>query len=209
MENDGSRSVGSVMATCVPTLTEAETVAFCKLCSWAYEVWATHRAFQDDERVGSQPGRKHAYFLNRLSAITQEYCLQQLVKLHDRPAQHGRDNLTISYVIERGDWDTTTLAELQRLRHSLDELVEHIRPARNRILAHNDRDTIIGGESLGGFRVGQDDAYFVTLQRFVDLVHDRVVGGPYPFDDFAAVDADAFIEAVLGTANDDDGATLD
>jgi len=208
MESGESQSSRSADFAFMSTLTRTETIAFCQLCSWAYGVWSIHRAFQDDKRVESQFARRHAHFLNRLSAITQEYCLQQLVKLHDRATQSGRANLTISYVVERGDWDTTTLAELERLRDSLEELVDHVRVARNRILAHNDRDTILAGEPLGSFPEGKDDAYFEALQRFVNVVHDGVIGGPYPFDDLAAVDAEAFIDAFVGQAKQSRSAEL-
>lgn len=47
---------------------------------------------------------KHAYFLQNLSIITQEYALLQLAKLHDPPGKCEAANLTIAYFVKFGKW---------------------------------------------------------------------------------------------------------
>jgi len=41
-----------------------------------------------------------------------------------------------------------------------------------------------------------DRRYFVLLQDFVNIVHDKAVGGPFEFGRFAESDARAFLDAL-------------
>ena len=133
--------------------------------------------------------RRHADSLNRLSIITQEYSLHQLAKLHDPAVQGKGINLGIDYVIEFGAWDDPTLTVLRRLKTDLETLADLIRPARNKALAHNDLATLLAIKGVGAFPADADVKYFRALQEFVDVVHKGVVGGPYPFAEFARRDA--------------------
>jgi hypothetical protein len=172
-------------------------VEFCKLCSWTHEVWQFHRAlFDDNPLMGTPVLRPHAYTLSRLSTITQEYSLHQLTKLHDPAIQGKSINLSINYVIEYGAWDATTLAALRDFKAQLDSLEELIRTARNKILAHNDLATILAKADVGGFPANADVNYFSALQQFADIVHDKVVGGPYPFSEFSHRDAEQLMSAL-------------
>lgn len=48
--------------------------------------------------------------------------------------------------------------------------------------------------SLGEFREGLDEEYFATLQKLVNVVHEKWLGGPYPFDDLVGTDVDEFLD---------------
>ena len=56
------------------------------------------------------------------------------------------------------------------------------------------------GENLGEFRGGEDDAYFEALQKFVNIVHEQYVGGPFPFDDLTKNDVEVFMAAFIAGA---------
>jgi hypothetical protein len=86
---------------------------------------------------------------------------------------------------------------LERLRTSLEELYRDVKPVRSKVLAHNDRDTALADVSLGAFPSGKDEMYFDDLQRFVNLVHEKSIGGPYPFHEFAKADARLVIDDLL------------
>lgn len=140
-----------------PQLTRDDVHAFCQLCSWTVEAWSTHRAFQDHAALNGTLVRNHAYLLNRLSAITPECTLQQIMKLHDPAQTGGRDNLSISFVVEAGNWDSSTRDALDSMKRELDVFAECLRVARNRLLSHNDREVILAGVPIGGFPQGADD----------------------------------------------------
>jgi len=171
-------------------LSEAVVVSFCKLCDWTYEVWLTHRTLYDDNAdVDALMTGPYSEVFARLNHVSREYVLHQIVKLHDRPVQRDCINLSLRYVIDYGGWDGGTLAELEALFGKLEALASCIRLARNKLLSHNSLETILKDEPLGTFAKDDDCRYFETLQKFVDVVHDKVVGGPYPFNDLARSDA--------------------
>jgi len=77
--------------------------------------------------------------------------------------------------VEYGGWDAKTEGRLRGLLNDLSELHQRIRPARNRLLGHNDLSTILADVPIGKFEAGLDDRYFDALQSFASLV--RETGG--------------------------------
>lgn len=173
-----------------PALTPPIAVEFCKLCNWVYECWATHRSiFDDNPEIESMMKAKCGDLLGRLSIITQEYSLHQMAKLHDPALQQASVNLTVEYVLIYGGWNDATTSRLQALSQRLHKLERAIRPARHKLLAHNDLTTILDERPSGAFQKDADIEYFDALQEFVNIVHDNMVGGPYPFNTIATNDA--------------------
>lgn len=166
---------------------------FCELCNWAYEVWCTHRKLFDDNTFQEQTIGKSTYFTNRLSIITQEYCLQQIVKLHDRAIMRDSINLTIDFIKRFGEWDDDEKEKVASICDRLNVLFNKIKTARNKVIAHNDLETLIQGETLGDFPENLDRQYFQALQELADIVHSKWIGGPYPFNDLAEADVEEFL----------------
>lgn len=176
---------------------------FCKLCQWAHTVWYIHRTFEnnlDDEVVNKRS--RCPYVLHDISIITQEYVLLQIAKLHDPAVQNGKNNLTIEYVIRFGGWDNETLSKLSNLEGELAYLKDKIKPARNKILSHNDLETILNDTVLGNFDKDADKEYFENLQKFANIIHDKVVGGPYILDNsMVKNDARTLVDIIMGKTN--------
>lgn len=166
---------------------------FCELCDWTYQAWVTHKVLFDSNPNPENSIGRSPYFTDRLAIITQEYALQQIARLHDPWCQRDSVNLTISYIVENGCWgnDKTRIDEIAS---KLNDLYETIKPARNKILSHNDRDVLLQDAALGSFTEGDDDRYFEDLQCLVNEVHQRWIGGPFPFNDLAKADALEFID---------------
>ena len=180
---------------CIGKMTNFDNKAarkFCELCDWTYEVWVTHKCLFDDNPAPETNIGLSPWFAHRLSVITQEYALLQIAKLHDRGEQRGSKNLTIDYVVKCGDWGAREPV-VREMADRLEALSAKIRSARNRILSHNDLDTVMKNATLGDFTEGEDDKYFAVLQELVNTVHDSWVGGPFPFNDIAKADAFEFL----------------
>ena len=172
---------------------------FCKLCNWAYESWITYRTtFDDNPNIEKLRTSECSEYFTRLRDIMHEYVLLQLMKLHD-PAVMGNDiNLTFEYVINYGGWNQQTVLELRNLLNTLNRLKESIKPARNKVLCHNDLKAIIDNLPLGEFDKDKDAEYFDALQKFVNLIY----GEPYPFNDLSKVDANIFLEYFVIAADE-------
>lgn len=150
---------------------------FCVLCQWARTVWDIHKTIQDNLYPELLKRLRCPYVLSDFSIITQEYCLLQIVKLHDPALQNGKINLSIDYVIRFGGWDDDTLVELRELEKKLSELKEKIISTRNKVISHNDLETILKGKVHGAFAKDKDIEYFENLQKFVNILHEKVRGG--------------------------------
>jgi AbiU2 len=178
-------------------LSASVVVEFCTLCDWAHEVWLNHRELFDNNPRASELMNSFAgEELGRLSIISQEYSLLQIVKLHDKAVMSGKATLGINYVLTYGGWSDSVGDRLEELARKLDGFASQLRDVRNKSLSHNDLATIVAGATLGEFSNGADEEYFKALQEFVNTVHDEVIGGPWPLNDLVKNDVAAFL-AVL------------
>lgn len=167
-------------------------IKFCELCNSAYEAWVTHKVLFDENQTPAKNIGKSAYFTARLSIITQEYSLQQIAKLHDPAIQGNSLNLTVDYIVRFGQWGERT-DHIKAIHDKLLDFWAHLKPARNKALAHNDLEALMAGASLGSFPEGEDREYFEALQALVNEVHEKWLDGPYPFNDLAEADVREFL----------------
>lgn len=178
-------------------LSASVVVEFCKLCGWAYETWLNHRELFDQNPRAAELQKSWAGdAMARLSVISQEYALLQVVKLHDRAVVSGNVTLGIDYVLTYGGWPNSVRTHLEALAAELNAFASQLRDARNKSLSHNDLAAIVAGATLGAFTNGADEKYFKVLQEFVNTVHNQVIGGPWPFDDLVENDAGAFLATI-------------
>lgn len=181
----------------MPALSIQLVKEFCKLCNWAYEVWLNHRCLFDDNPLAKELQQSlAAEALYRLHAISHEYCLLQVTKLHDNAVVSGEVTLGIDYIIKYGGWEPSTLNRLKELSKNLDNFAKNLRKVRNKLLSHNDLAAVLSGGSLGEFEEGHDIQYFSELQNFVNLIHDEVVGGPFPFNNLVENDVVALMSII-------------
>ena len=184
------------------TLSPGIIEKFCKICNWSYESWVTYRTtFDDNPNIEKLRTSECSEYFTRLRDIMHEYTLLQLMKLHDPVVMGNSINLTLEYVINYGGWDQKTVLELKSLLNTLNRLMpikEYIKPARNKVLCHNELKAIIDNLPLGKFDEGKDVEYFDTLQKFVNLIY----GEPYPFNDLAKNDGKIFCNLFVNAADE-------
>ena len=171
---------------------------FCYLCDRAHELWLHHLELFDNNTRADELNK--ASFtgdeFRRLSIISHEYSMLQIVKLHDPAVIRGDITLGINCVLTYGDWSDCVRARLEELAKELNGFASPLRGPRNKILTHNDLDTIKAGATLGAFTEGADKKYFKALKEFANTVHEEVVGGPWAFDDGVRSDVAAFLDAI-------------
>lgn len=183
---------------------------FCELCDQTYKVWITKRTICDDNlKLDVLNDLKCANFLNYINDILQEYMLLQIIKLHDPEKQFNHENLTLEYIVNHIDeWKTAgdslakesfkKIAELKELKQDLDDLfIDQIKPARMKILCHNDLETTLNNLNLGEFEENIDQTYFIKLQNFVNILHELFIGGKFPFFSIAQNEAEAFLSCLM------------
>src|ERR1035441_3285595 len=158
------------MTKSMHALSDSIVLEFCELCDWAHQVWLNHRELFDNNQRATELMKSFAREeLVRLSIISHEYSLLQIVKLHDRAVMNGNITLGIDYMLTYGGWSDSVRSRLEELAKELSGLARYLLGARNKILSHNDLATIVAGAALGDFPDGDDEKYFKALQEFVDI----------------------------------------
>lgn len=178
-------------------LSASVVVEFCKLCDRAHEAWLNHlELFDNNPRAAELMKSFAAEELARLSIISHEYSLLQIVKLHDSAVMNGKITLGIDYMLTYGGWSDSVRPRLEDMAKELNGFASQLRGVRNKLLSHNDLAAIVAGAPLGEFAKGADEKYFKALQEFVQTVHEEVVGGPWLFNDLVKNDVAAFLEMI-------------
>jgi hypothetical protein len=117
--------------------------------------------------------------LGDIARVLKEYLILQVCKLTDRGKDHhGNENISIEFFKER----VNVLITPQKLR-SLNELAERLcafgtklKPARDKIISHFDRQTTHRGKALGGVDADEWNRFWGDLQEFVKILGERCLG---------------------------------
>lgn len=171
--------------------TQKDAEDFFNACQWAYECWVTCANFLESlpEYLFQECGisaqdlldTPHGSCLHRLHLIGGEYIVLQISKLHDPHKQGQNENLSISFFSKQKCWTGHEKVKIDKIVSELDRFYQSIEPARNKIIAHNDRSTFRKNAALGGFVQGHDEKYFEALARLCSMIQDKFCksGGLY------------------------------
>ncbi len=180
----------------MPQLCREVVEQFEQQCIWAHQSWQTRVCLFDtipNLAMFQQPHYEH--FFHRLSIILQEYWMQQVAKLHDPSGSSGQHNLSVDYILERGDWSADTKALLTELRDKMLPFAAKMKTPRNKLLAHNDVSAILSATELGAFDQGEDVEYFKNLRTFTETVVTTALGQHFFYDNKIPADIDLFAQA--------------
>ena len=102
-----------------------------------------------------------------------------------RPRSHSRlqkfyENFTVAYLVENICWpNEDIMKELESLKRITEDFRSYIKSARNKLLAHLDREAVLSGEPLGAFPEGKDKTFFDALQKICNIAHEACFGTIY------------------------------
>lgn len=178
--------------TQVSQATRRDAEAFCDLCQWIYECWATHKnlfeclpdLLEDQRGVSIEDFAESSYgqSLACLNEISMEYVILKIATLHDPARQGGNENLSINFFVEQEElWSEQEQSEIQEIASELGDLYQKIKDLRDKILVHNDRSVFAKGQSLGGFLEGEDESYFLSLGRLCTIIWSRLSSCSWPY----------------------------
>jgi hypothetical protein len=144
------------------------------------------------------------FFFEDLNNILVEYIILTVCKITD-PAQDNRknDNHTIDYLIKHYDCraDVATAERLDRLCARIKAFRKKLLPARNKLIAHSDRKTIMEGTPLGATEPGEWDQFWHDLDDVVLIIQEKALVERCRITEVAMLsDADS----VLRVIRDDD-----
>ncbi len=138
-------------------------------------------------------------FFGDLNHILIEYVVLQICKITDPEKQFGKRNHTIEFFVNNADFSATPekLVRLKHLQASMDGFRSKLKPARDKLISHLDRDAVLADASLGAAATSDWSAFWLHLQEFVAILHDRYVGSPLQINRVGLLsDTDGLIKAL-------------
>jgi hypothetical protein len=135
--------------------------------------------------------------LNRMFV---EYMILLVCKITD-PAKdaHNNDNHSVAFLLQHYDFsdDSATTKRLVNLADRLHAFRKKVIGARNKVISHSDREAIRAGRPLGAAPDGDWNEFWLDLQEFVCIVHEKVLGTSFYINGVAMLsDADGLLKAL-------------
>ena len=143
-------------------------------CHYVVGLKAKHRIIK--ELFENQDGRKlmdHTApaFFREINDILFKYFLLESSKITDKASSLGKENFTIAYLFENIDWPANVVIDLERLNNRVKKFSGNIKGARNKLLAHFDKNTFLSGAILGKFTKGDDEKFIAALEEMCNVFH--------------------------------------
>lgn len=163
-------------------------------CAWVWTVYRHYKLLSEDDAAVSLMNNFAFRFLGVYSIVLKEYALLQMCALTDPAGKDPRSNLTVDYLLRKYPWPKDLHSNLALKVERIHEIVEPIRAARNKIIAHKDLETAIDNKTLGEFPDNEDEEFFCLIEEVLSLMHEYLCGGPALFK----VDVDEDVNEFVG-----------
>jgi hypothetical protein len=154
--------------------------AFANACIYARSIFMHYNAIYEEIPIDGHPLKETApYFFGDLNWMLREHLILQVCKLTDgKTDARGNENLTAEFLVANSDLssDDHGAAELQARAEKIRQFRSKLKPARDKIISHSDRKTILDGRALGGADMSAWKGFWLDLQVFVNLLWKRYFG---------------------------------
>jgi hypothetical protein len=189
----------------LPTNTKREIELFCNFCQDAKFIYDEYRVlFESGEfRLKLLEEVAHNFFYD-IQGVLIERVYLDVCKLTDPPRHRKDDNLTVSYILELINEKDRQRLGLDDLSKKLHSFREPMKKARNKVIAHLDRKTVLSGGPVGAFVKGEDEIFWDNLQKFVDKIYGHCFNEACPLDVTALNGAEALVDALKKAVHYDD-----
>lgn len=114
-------------------------------------------------------------FFNDLNSMMKKHIILQVCQITDPEKTWDKNNLTIEFLVNRSDG--ALRKNLEPIAQRIHNFTKKIKPARNKIIAHLDRDTILNGKYLGAANQNDWDKFWVDLEEFMKLLKENIIVG--------------------------------
>jgi hypothetical protein len=119
-------------------------------------------------------------FFEDLAQVFADFAITSACRVTDDWIDYkGNKNLVIGHFTRAMSRYEKLHEQLSELQKSMEEHRGRIVPARNKLTAHADLETIMAGEPLGTATWPQWHRFWSDLGEFVSLVHEQVLGSPF------------------------------
>jgi AbiU2 len=208
----GSPRRRSAATTSAPKASQMNTVvtkedveAFAQSCVLLRSMWwHYHTLFEVSKLRRELLAAVAPTFFSDVCAMLREHLVLHICRLTDNEQTMGRKNLTVKWLMAHADFSAEP-AKVERLRHlsdSINDFRKTILPARNRFISHVDLEAVRAGQPLGGASQEQWQQFWLVLQDFLQIIHQRYVdaSGYFYLNGIAMLtDTDALVGALVNS----------
>ena len=143
---------------------------------WLKQIYYIRRGLFEDNGSEHLIEKTAPGFFGDINIILINYYLLEVAKLTD-PARSGkRENLTTANLIESIEWPPHCLKKIKRLNMTVQAFRDYIKPARDRLLAHRDKETVLSDKTLGAFPEGEDKKALDALEQMCNVMYEIAFG---------------------------------
>ena len=156
----------------------ADVDAFSNFCISLRSIWRHYQIIFEGTDLKRELLQSIAHtFFGDLNQLLIEHLILQICKITDPEESMGRKNLTVRFLLNNSDFSAAPddLDKLIRLSDRMHNFRAKIAPARNRLIGHLDRESVLLGEPLGGADTSDWNQFWLDLQDFLQIVHKRYV----------------------------------
>jgi hypothetical protein len=149
--------------------------------------------------------RTASLFFGDLSEVFRVYLILGVCRMTDPANQGKHQNLSVEFLLQHHEQDFSSEPNIgNQLKEISDKIIafgKKLRPVRDKLIAHSDRDTIKAGVPLGGRPKEEWQQYWLDLQAFVNIIYKKVTGIPnFYINGTGTSDADAVLRALKNSS---------
>jgi len=151
-----------------------------EFCHYVVFLKAIHRIGK--ELFENDQGRKlmeqtAVSFFKDINNVLVNYFILETAKITDPAVTYNKyENFTIANMIETINWPESVTRDLERLNHVVKDFRNYVEMARNKLLAHYDKNTFMSGKVLGTFPKGDDEKFMDALEKMCNVLHKASFG---------------------------------
>jgi hypothetical protein len=154
--------------------------AFAEACIYARSIFVHYITLFEQTPIDDHPLKEVApYFFGDLNRMLREYLILQVCKLTDRETDaRGNESLTVEFLSTNSDFtaDAEAAAVIKMRADKIRQFRSKLKTARDKLIAHADRRSILNGQLLGGADLSAWKEFWLDLQVFVNVLWKRYFG---------------------------------
>ena len=160
---------------------ESARIIVKKFCECVVELRAIHHIgrelFEDNAARILMEQTAKQFFLD-INRILISHFLLEVAKITEPESTHNRhEDFTVANILRSIDWPSDVCDDLHRLSGLVNTFRnKYIKDARNKLLAHYDKETFLSGSVLGGFPVREDEKLMDALEEMANVLHEACFG---------------------------------
>lgn len=149
---------------------------------WLRTCFKTYEAlFESGPETESLLRRTAPLFFQELNVVLIEYAILQASRITEGPSFGKRKNLSIAHMDELLAACGLLTDEIEQVSISVRSYGELISEARNRVISHADKETILSQIPTSTHLRSDVDNFLADLQAYSDMVGNKIGEGPLDF----------------------------